>query len=188
MHESPVSADVIQRRKAAFAAWMKVRDLNVNRVSIETGIPVSTLYSYMSVGPKATKALTAEYEDKIARTYELPVEAIFGPFTDGAETLVEPNHVRAWREHSSMSAEQVAQELGVTEITYRLLEGGALSLSAGWMRKLAPMFRTKPTCLGFDPNHLDRELLDAMGIPRESQAQVQRILDTFRLPDADTQS
>lgn len=175
-----MSAETLQRRKAAFVAWMKVRDLNVNRVSKETGIPVTTLYSYTQEGTKATKALTAEYEDKIARTYDLPVEAIFGPFTDGSEGLFEQNHIRAWREHCRQSAQEVAHQLGVTEITYRLLEEGAILLSARWLRRLAAIFGTKPAFLALDPGDLDAELLDAMGIPRDAQAQARAILDTFK--------
>lgn len=177
-----MSAESVRRRKAAFADWMAVRDLNVNRVGKQAGVPVTTLYSYLDEGRHNSKSLSGEIEDKIARAFDLPAEAIFGPFADPGELPLDPNHVRAWREQAGLTVADLAQHLGVTQAIVSLLEDGRIVLSAKWMRRLAAIFGIKPAFIAIDPAQLDDALFDAVGVPPESQEHARQVLDTFRRP------
>ena len=179
-HDLRMSSAAVQRRKALFIAWMEVNGLNVNRVAKAAGVSPTTLYSYVDDGPKATKVLGASIEDKIARAFDLPVEAIFGPLWERGEVPLEHNKVAIWREYRRMSQVDLAAALSTTITIVQMLEAGEIPLSQKWLERLALAFTTKAPWVMLDPTSLARDVLDAVEIKEEDREQVLRILDTFR--------
>ena len=165
-----------QRRKAAFIDWMEANDLNVNRVAKATGISVNTLYSYVN-GP--TQFLTVDKEAKIARTYDLPVEAIFGPVEITPD--IEPNFVQAWREHYHLTRKELAKRIGSTEENIRLLEEGQSTFSAKWQRRIADALKVGAGYLHHHPDTLTKDVLTLIGIPEERQELASQVMETFRV-------
>lgn len=93
----------------------------------------------------------------------------------------EHNHLRAWREYRKLTQEQLADAVETTGAVISLLESGDRQLSSKWLRRLAVPLTTRPGfLLDFDPNDVDRELLDAiLAVPAKDRAQALRILRTF---------
>lgn len=94
----------------------------------------------------------------------------------------DPNHLKAWREFRQLTQQQLADAVGTTKAVISLLEAGERQLSSKWLRRLAPPLQTRPGfLLDFDPDDVDRELLDALlAVPEEARPQALRILKTFR--------
>lgn len=159
---------------------MEANDLNVNKVSVQSKISPTTIYSYVDTGERATKALGARREDRIARAYDMPVEAIFGPLHDPGEYPVEPNFIREWREFRGLTIADLAQKVGTTVAILELLEAGEITLSPKWLRRLGPVFETGDAFVLIDPTKVAAELLDTIGVPKERQGHAMEVLDTFR--------
>jgi len=63
------------RRRTAFQKWMKQTGRNVARVARETGVPQTTLYSFVSGKASSLKATT---EARVASAYNVAIDDIFG--------------------------------------------------------------------------------------------------------------
>lgn len=165
-------------RRLAFLDWMRSNGLNPFQVAKASGVPYTTLDSYKRGDTQSLKGST---EVRIANAYDLPVEAIFGS-SDDAGSSIEPNNVRAWREHAGLSMRQVADALGTTTNVIELLEEGRITLSPKWLRRLSPVLRVRPGwILDYAPDQLPRDVLEIFAeIPAERQDQALSILETFR--------
>ena len=169
--------DLTSQRKRCFSEWMEANGLNVNRIAEETRTPRQTLYSWLRDGKRP---LGQAVEEAIARTYDFPVDAIFGPAHEGDAASAEPNFVAKWRERAQLTRKELAQRLLTSETAIELLEEGQMTLSAKWLTRLAEVFGTRPGFVMHDPDRLDAEMLDAFGIPTEQQSHALQILGTFR--------
>ncbi len=71
----------------------------------------------------------------------------------------ERNYLRAWREHRGLTQAKLAEAVGTTGAVISLLESGERGLSDKWLRKLAPVLRTRPGhLLEVDPADVDDDL------------------------------
>jgi hypothetical protein len=64
-----------KRRKAAFRAWMQRKGLNVAEVARASGVPHTTLYSFLTREGASLKAIN---EAQVAAAYTTTVDEIFG--------------------------------------------------------------------------------------------------------------
>lgn len=149
------------QRRENFIAWMKASDLNMNQVAEESSVSYNTIRSYVvDTNGKRTASLTGVNEAKIASAYRLTVEDIFGG--DDPEEG-ERNNLRAWREFSFLTVDELAARVGVPASTIEHLEEQAASPSDKWLRRLAPALQTRPGFLReFDPNEVDTRALEAI--------------------------
>jgi transcriptional regulator with XRE-family HTH domain len=92
------------------------------------------------------------------------------------------NFLRAWREHRGMTQAKLAEAVGTTGAVISLLESGDRGLSDKWLRKLAPVLRTRPGhLLEVDPGTVGDDILDIWAeIPEERRDQARDVLRTFR--------
>lgn len=90
--------------------------------------------------------------------------------------------LKEWREFRRLTQEQLAELADTDKSVISLLESGSRGLSDKWARRLAPHLGTTPGfLLDHDPNDLDTAFLEAaLGVSRESRAQVMEILKTFK--------
>lgn len=173
---APTLAD---QRRASFLAWMQEQETNAYRVAKLSGVPYTTLKSYER-GP--TRSLQGQAEAKIARAFNTTVEDIFGAAEMGEVGEIEPNNLRAWREHQRLTVEALAAGADTTSQIITDLEEGRITLSSKWLRRLSPVLRVRPGwILDFDPAELPRDVLEIFAqIPEENQDQALRVLETFR--------
>jgi transcriptional regulator with XRE-family HTH domain len=72
------------------------------------------------------------------------------------------NHLRAWREFRGLTQEELAEKVDTAGNVISLLESGGRRLSDKWLYRLAPALKTRPGfLLEFDPNDVDKEILEA---------------------------
>lgn len=69
--------EAAERRRAAFRAWMKRTGQNVAQVARASGVPQTTLYSFLAGKAASLKATT---EARVAGAYASSVDEIFGAF------------------------------------------------------------------------------------------------------------
>ena len=169
--------DLTNQRKRCFGEWMEANGLNVNRIAEDTHTPRQTLYSWLRDGKRP---LGQAAEEAIARHYDFPVDAIFGPAYEAEAGMREPNFVGKWRERAKLTRKELAARLHTSETAIELLEEGQMTLSAKWLTRLAEVFATRPGFVMHDPDQLDAEMLDAFGVPKDQQSHALQILDTFR--------
>lgn len=145
-------------RRANFKAWMEASGLNMNRVAATSGVSYNTLRSYVGDGTgKQTASLTGVNEAKIASSYNLSVEDIFGEAAQDDRS----NNIRAWRTFRQLSVDELAARVDVPPSTIEYLEGQAWRPSDKWLRRLAPALATMPGFLAdFDPKNVDTAVLD----------------------------
>jgi transcriptional regulator with XRE-family HTH domain len=95
----------------------------------------------------------------------------------------QPNHLRAWREHRGLTQARLAEAVGTTGAVISLLESGERGLSDKWLRKLAPVLRTRPGhLLEVDPEDVDDDIDEIwLSIPEERREQAREVLKTFRV-------
>jgi transcriptional regulator with XRE-family HTH domain len=95
-----------------------------------------------------------------------------------------PNHLRAWRKFRGLTQQEIADlaEPPTTKQVYQALESGQMQLSAKWLRRLAPAFKTTPGfLLDHDPADIDAAFLeDAMSVPKERRQEARDILRVLR--------
>ena len=91
------------------------------------------------------------------------------------------NHLRAWREFRALTQEKLAAKVGTTAAVISLLENGQRSLSANWLRRLAPVLQTTPGfLLDHHPDDLATEILDLWSnIPKRRQSEAIAALRAF---------
>lgn len=68
-------SEAANRRRDAFSAWMKRAGLKVADVAKKSGVPASTLYSFVAGKAASFKGTT---EARVAAAFNLPVDEIFG--------------------------------------------------------------------------------------------------------------
>lgn len=165
-------------RRLAFMDWIRSTGTNLFQVARKSGVPYSTLDSYKRGDTASLKGST---EVKIAQAYDLPVEVIFGHAEEIIDDI-EPNHVRAWREHQGVSLKQLADGLGTTTSVVELLEQGRLTLSPKWLRRLSDVLKVRAGwILEYAPAELPRDVLDIFAqIPQDQQDHALQVLETFR--------
>lgn len=169
-------ADIAAARHANFLAWMAANRLNASKVATAAEIPYNTVNSYQ-IGKAAS--MRGDNEAKIAAAYGVSVEEIFGA-APTPEDRREENHIAAWRAEAGLSVEEVAAALGVAVGVVVQLEAGEIPLSAKWMLRLAPVFKTQAGMLFLDPADAKTDLQAiASTIPRSNQPQASRVLRTF---------
>jgi transcriptional regulator with XRE-family HTH domain len=94
----------------------------------------------------------------------------------------ERNHLKAWREYRGLTQTRLAEEIGTTGAVISLLESGDRRLSDKWLRKIAPVLKTRPGhLLELDPADADDDILEIWAdIPEERRDQARDVLRTFR--------
>src|SRR5579864_4577545 len=95
----------------------------------------------------------------------------------------EKNYLRAWREHRGMTQAKLAEAVGTSGAVISLLESGDRGLSDKWLRKLAPVLRTRPGhLLETDPHDVESDILEIWSeIPEDRREQARDVLKAFRL-------
>lgn len=95
----------------------------------------------------------------------------------------EPNFLRAWREHRKMTQVALAEAIGTTGAVISLLEAGERRLSDKWLRRIAPVLKTRPGhLLELDPADAPSDILEIWAeIPEERREQARDVLRTFRM-------
>ena len=141
--------DLAPERHTHFLAWMRSAELNANRVAVQSGIAYTTVKTYVDT-PSAS--LKGSHEARIAQTFDLPVEAIFGT------TRPEPNFVGAWRAEVGMTQEALAEAMKTTLSMVEWLED-APTLSDKWRRRLADAFDIPTGLVLMDPEDVGSGLL-----------------------------
>lgn len=138
---------------------MKAAGLNMSQIADATGVQYNTIRSYLvEIKGKQTGSLSGENEAKIAGAYNLAVEDIFGP-SPGAEAR--PNFLRAWREFKTMTADELADALGVPVSTVTLWEGQPVAPSDKWLRRVGAALQIPTGFISeYDPNDLDTASLE----------------------------
>ena len=72
-----------------------------------------------------------------------------------------PNHLRAWRVYRGLKGADLAKALGIGPGMVSDLENSNRTLSAKWLRRIAPVLKTTPgMLLDHDPNDLPSDILD----------------------------
>ncbi len=166
--------DLLQDRFDNFMAWMEANGLNANRVSLRSGVPYNTIKSYVDKG--GTASLKGDNEARIAASYRLPVEAIFGGVPVEPEDR-EANHLAAWRAKAGLSQEQVAAALGTSLRVVEQLEDGEIDISAKWLRRLADVFGANAGQLLMAPEEAQSDLFEvARAVPKDQQNTAVRVL------------
>jgi transcriptional regulator with XRE-family HTH domain len=91
------------------------------------------------------------------------------------------NYLRAWREHRGLTQAKLAEAVGTTGAVISLLESGERGLSDKWLRKLAPVLRTRPGhLLEVDPENANEDVMDIWAdIPEDRRDQARDVLKTF---------
>jgi transcriptional regulator with XRE-family HTH domain len=93
-----------------------------------------------------------------------------------------PNFLRAWREHRGLTQAELAEAVGTTGAVISLLESGNRGLSDKWLRKIAPVLRTRPGhLLELDPLDAASDVFEIWSdIPEENREQARNVLRAFR--------
>ncbi len=169
--------DLLRERYDNFIAWMSANGLNPSRVADRSGVPYTTVKSFVDKG--GTASLKGDNEARIAASFGLPVEAIFGapelPIEDRQE-----NFLGAWRDKAGLSQEEVAAALGTSLRVIEQLEAGEIDCSAKWLTRLAGLYRTNPGLLFISPEAADTDLMAvARDVPESQKAVALRILQQF---------
>lgn len=169
--------DLLRERYDNFVAWMGANGLNPSQVATKSGVPYTTVKSFVDKG--GTASLKGDNEARIAASFGLPVEAIFGaPETPEAER--QENHLGAWRDHAGLAQEEVAKALGVSLRVIEQLEAGEIDCSAKWLTRLASLFKTNPGMLFVSPEQANTDLVQAARAVPESQKTVAlKVLQQF---------
>lgn len=120
------------------------------------------------------------------------VKAVSGAMSQTARvakktTKQAANHLRAWREYRGLTQAELADLVGTADNVISLLESGDRGLSDKWLRKLAPVLRTRPGfLLEFDPHDANLEIVEAVvEIAPENRRQALDILKTFKTGTSD---
>ena len=94
-----------------------------------------------------------------------------------------PNHLRAWRTFRGMSQDELARAIGTNANQVHYLETGERSLSAKWLRKIAPVLDTTPgMLLDHDPANLDSDIIEIWATASNRQKrQIAQIAATIML-------
>lgn len=72
-----------------------------------------------------------------------------------------PNHLKAWREFRGLTQQQLADAAHTTQHQIAYLESGERSMSAKWLRRLAPALDTTPgMLLDHDPSAMSADIVD----------------------------
>lgn len=81
-----------------------------------------------------------------------------------------------------MTQEQLADAVGTDKGVISLLESGNRGLSDKWLRRLAPILKTKPGhLLDHDPNDLDSDVIEIWAeIAERDRPTALRVLRSFR--------
>jgi transcriptional regulator with XRE-family HTH domain len=92
-----------------------------------------------------------------------------------------PNNLRAWRKYNRMTQQELADAVGTAKSVISDLERGIVQLSDKWLRRLAPVLKTRPgILLDHDPADLDSDYIDAWAdIPETNKPQALAVLRTF---------
>lgn len=93
-----------------------------------------------------------------------------------------PNQLRAWREKSRLTQEQLAEAVGCSPASVGHWENGERRLTDKWLPKLAQVLKTRPGfLLETDPEDVDTDVLEIWAdIPEAQRAQALAVLQTFR--------
>lgn len=88
------------------------------------------------------------------------------------------NYLRAWREKSGLTQEELAEKAGTTKAVISLLENEKRPLSSKWLRLFADVLGTTPgRILDVDPGEVSAEILDIWDhIKVEDRQQAVRVL------------
>ena len=98
-----------------------------------------------------------------------------------------PNNLKAWRHFRKLSQEELAEKVGTTGSMISMLETEQRSLSAKWLRRLAPALGTTPGhLLDLDPIEMDTDLFEIWtAIADRDKPRAKRILEAFRTGTTD---
>lgn len=162
-------------RREHFIAWMESEGLNPKKVAEIADVPYTTLHSYVKSADTATKSLKGDNEAKIARAFNLPVEAIFGG------DMVEPtkNHVAAWRRHKGIGLDELARRLGVPVPVLEQLEAGESPFGPKWQARIGGELGIPPGWLFLDPDEIPPVVLETFG-PNANEAGKRRAVNILR--------
>lgn len=169
--------DLLRERYDNFMAWMSANGLNPSRVADRSGVPYTTVKTFVDKG--GTASLKGDNEARIAASFGLPVEAIFGAPGLPVEERQE-NFLGAWRDKAGLSQEEVAASLGTSLRVVEQLEAGEIDCSAKWLTKLAALYETNPGLLFVSPEAANTDLMAvARAVPESQKAVALKVLQQF---------
>lgn len=169
--------DLLRERYQNFLAWMAANGLNPNRVAERAGMSYTTIKSY--VDKDGAASMRGDNEARIAASFGLPVEAIFGaPEVPAADR--QENHLGEWRDRAGLAQEDVASALGVSLRIIEQLEAGEIDCSAKWLTRLADLYGTNPGLLFVSPEQANTDLVQAArAVPDNQKSVALKVLQQF---------